>query len=51
MLDLAIEYKVSSTYPDGMTKDKKRAVRKRAQCIDIIGGEAFLRKKKGNVIS
>ena len=52
LLELAIEYKVSGTYPiKGLTKDKKRAIRKRAESIDIIGGEAYLRKKKGTVSS
>ena len=40
---------MSGTYQDGLTKDKKRAVRKRAQSVEIIGGEAFLKKSKGNV--
>lgn len=49
-MDLAIEYKVSGTYPEGLSKDKKRAIRKRAQSIDIVEGVPFLKKKKGNVI-
>ena len=34
VLDLAIEYKLCGSYPTGLTKDKKRAVRKRASNID-----------------
>jgi hypothetical protein len=49
ILDLAIEYKVNGTYPDGLSKDKKRAITKRAQSISIVNGEAFLQKKKGRV--
>ena len=50
ILDLAIEYKLSGTYPEGLSKDKKRAIRKRAESIKIVEGEAFLRKKKGTVM-
>ena len=31
LLDLAIEYAVSGHYKDGLSKDKKRAVRKKAR--------------------
>ena len=31
ILDLAIEYAVRGCYKDGLSKDKKRAVRKRAK--------------------
>jgi hypothetical protein len=48
-LDLAIDYKLCGTYSVDLSKDKKRAVRKRAQSIAIIDGEAYLRRKKGMV--
>ena len=49
ILDFAIEYAISGTYPPGLTKDKKRAVRKRAQTIVVEKGEVFLKKKSGKV--
>ena len=49
ILDFAIEYAISGTYPPGLTKDKKRAVRKRAQTIVVEKGEVFLKKISGKV--
>jgi hypothetical protein len=47
-LDFAIEYTISGTYPPGLTKDKKRAVRKRAHTTLVDNGEIFLKNKAGN---
>ncbi len=33
LLDLAIEYAMKGSYRDGLTKDKKRAVRKKAKTL------------------
>ena len=49
ILDYAIEYVSSGIYPNGLTKDKKRAVRKRAKMISVEQGEIFLKKRKGKV--
>ena len=47
ILDYAIEYVSSGIYPNGLTKDKKRAVRKRAKMISVE--QFFLKKRKGKV--
>ena len=49
VLDYAIEYKMKGAYPPGLTKDKKRAVRKRAQTICIEEGEVYILRKKNKV--
>lgn len=49
VLDYAIEYKMKGAYPAGLTKDKKRAVRKRAQTICIEEGEVYIWRKKNKV--
>ena len=49
VLDYAIEYKMKGAYPPGLTKDKKRAVRKRAQTICIEEGEVYIWRKKNKV--
>ena len=49
ILDYAIEYKMKGAYPPGVTKDKKRAVRKRAQTICIEEGELYILRKKNKV--
>ena len=49
ILDYAIEYKMKGAYPPGLTKDKKRAVRKRAQTICIEEGEVYILRKKNKV--
>lgn len=48
-MDYAIEYKTSKTYPLGLSKEKKRAVRKRARAIVVQNGAVYLTKKKGDV--
>lgn len=49
LLDLAIEYAMKGTYRDGLTKEKKRAVRKKAQSLVIDKGEIYIKRKKGTV--
>jgi hypothetical protein len=45
ILDLAIEYAMHRQYPHGLSKDRKRAVRKRASTITFTKGEVFLKRK------
>ena len=49
ILDLAIEYVVNSAYPTGISKEKKKAMRKRAAKLLVEDGDAFLRKKNRKV--
>ena len=49
VLDFAIEYKQSGTYPPALTKEKKRAVRNRAAALIADIGEIYLERKKGRV--
>ena len=49
ILDSAIEYKLSGTYPPSLTKDKKRAVRKRVGTLIADNGEIYVQRKKGRV--
>ena len=43
ILDFTIYY--DGSYPDGLTKEKKRAVRKRAAKLETEKGEVFLLRK------
>ena len=46
VLDFAIYYCLhDGSYPDGLTKEKKRAVRKRAAKLETEKSEVFLLKK------
>ena len=49
ILEHAIEYLMKGAYPPGLTKDKKRAVRKRAQTISVEEGEVYIKRKKNKV--
>ena len=49
ILDLAIEYAIKRTYPEGLSKERKRAVRKRAAKLVVDKGEVFL-KRKGRLV-
>lgn len=49
ILDYAIEYKLSGTYPLSLTKEKKRAVRKRAATLIAENGEIYVQRKKGSL--
>ena len=45
ILDYAIYYTVNGTYPNELTKEKKRAVRKRAGTLILENGEVYLQRK------
>ena len=45
ILELAVEYAVRRSYPPGLSKEKKRAVRKRAATLIVDKGEVFLKRK------
>ena len=46
IVDFAIYYCLhDGSYPDGLTKEKKRAVRKRAAKLETEKGEVFLLRK------
>ena len=47
ILDAAITYKTDGTYPCNSSKDRKRAIRKRAERLEIVKGELFFLKKNG----
>ena len=48
VLDAAITYKTDgTTYPSNSSKDRKRAIRKRAERLEIVKGELFFVKKNG----
>ena len=49
ILEHAIEYLMKGAYPPGLTKDKKRAVRKRAQTISVEEGEVYIKRKRNKV--
>ena len=50
ILDFAIYYVLhGGSYPDGLSKEKKRAVRKRAAKLATEKGEVFLLKKERRV--
>ena len=51
LLDYAIGYCVHGSYPEGLTKDKKRAVRKRAKSVAVENGEVFIKRRKSKVSS
>ena len=45
ILDLAIHYAVHRSYPLGLSKERKRAVRKQASTLTVDKGEVFLKRK------
>ena len=49
VLELAIRYKLRHTYPSGLSKEKKRAVRKCASTITGDNGEVLLKQKRCQV--
>ena len=49
ILDFAIEYKQSGTYPPALTKEKKRAVRKRTASLIADNGEIYVERKNRRV--
>ena len=49
ILDYAIEYKTTGSYLPTLTKEKKRAIRKRAASLISENGEIYLEWKKRKV--
>ena len=49
LLDDAIEYKLKGYYPDGLTENQKRSVRRKANTISVEHDEVFIMKKKRKV--
>ena len=49
ILDAAIVYKTDGTYPTEASKDKKRAIRKRSERLEVDKGELFLLRKNVRV--
>ena len=49
ILDFAVDYVTSGMYPSGLSKEKKRAVRKRAANLVVEDGEIFLQRKNRKV--
>ena len=45
ILELAINYALSRNYQPGLTKERKRAVRKRAATLVVDKGEVYLKRK------
>ena len=50
ILDAAITYKIDGTYPSEALKDRKRAIRKRAERLEIDKGELFFLRKNGQKV-
>ncbi len=49
ILEYAIQYAEDGSYPPELTKDKKRAVRKRAALLTVDKGEVFFNRGKRKV--
>ena len=49
LLDNAIHYLINGAYAEGLSKDNKRAVRKRAAKLEVDKGQVYLKKKSGKV--
>ena len=49
LLQYAIDYTISHTYPPDLSKDKKRAVRRKAATLTVEKGEVFLRRHQRRV--
>ena len=49
LLNLAIEYATTGLYQPHLTKDQKRAVRRKARTLVVESGEVFIERKKGRV--
>ena len=49
LLDEAIEFKMTGHYPDGLTKDQKHFVKRKAQTIFVEHGKVLIKKKIGKV--
>ena len=49
ILELAICYVQNGTYPPGLSRDKKRDIRKRATTVVCDKGEVFVQRKQRRV--
>ena len=49
LLQLAIDYVTTGAYPAGITKDRKRAVRRKAGTLVVDKGEVFVRHHRRKV--
>ena len=49
ILEYAIQYALDGSYPPELTKEKKRAVRKRAALLTVDKGEVFFTRGKTKV--
>ena len=49
ILEMAVYYILKGRYESNLSKDKKRAVRKRARSLSVEDGEVFMRRKKRKV--
>ena len=49
IIDWAIAYSTSRSYPRLLSKDQKRAVRRRALTIEVDNGEVYVQKQKKRV--
>ena len=49
IIDWAIAYRTSRSYPRLLSKDQKRAVRRRALTIEVDNGEVYVQKQKKRV--
>jgi len=46
ILDAAVTYKTDKAYPTNSSKDRKRAIRKRAERLEIVKGELFILRER-----
>ena len=49
ILKLAIHYVQNGSYPPGLSRDKERAIRKRAATVSCDKGEVFVQRKQRKV--
>ena len=49
VLEFAIQYVQDGSYPPEITKDKKRAIRKRAAVLSMEKGEIFIKRGRTSV--
>ena len=49
IIDWAIAYRTSGSYPKLLSKDQKRAVRRRALTIEVDNGQVYVQKQKKRV--
>ena len=49
ILEHAIDYCMTGSYPSGLSNNKKRAVRKRAKAVTVVKGEVYYQRRKNKV--